>query len=302
MEKKMETMTRKAFLSRKPIGLILRVYATDEADIPKRIQMTREFIDRALNVAVDEHNPIKRIDVLVWADPNYKSDCGQTATALREAFKELDNKVFVSEVKYGDIFCGLLNYGIALQLEHGIPYSIIASTEAYSYFTPETITAIIDAACFGARTVGVAINELTQSILEGRICNTFAMWHNISLLTVGGFDLRAAKPSDDKSAFYMRGWSENKGDVYYHLAGVEEMIPLARMVETFGPCIAPIRPLGEGVQQYVVPDPVKEPELYLRHISKMGTKTERQTALIVPEGCDLSFLQGGIIEGYRQTK
>jgi len=298
---KMKTMSREAFLNRKKIGLILRVYATDEADIPKRIKMTTEFINRALGVVVDNHNPIRRIDVLVWADPHYKSDCCQTASALNKAFKTLnDKRVVVSEVKHGDLFCGLLNYGIALQSRDGVDYSIIASTEAYSYFTPETITAMIDAACNNARAIGVAINELTQSILEGRICNTFAMWHNLSLLTVGGFDLRAAKPSDERSAHYMRGWHKDKGDVFYHLAGVEEVIPLARLIDTLGPCIVPILPQGEGVQEYIVPDPVAERELWERHISKMGTKIERQTALLTSIGFDLSFLKGGIMEEYRQ--
>jgi len=296
----MKTMSREAFLNGEKIGLILRVYATNEADIPKRIEMTQKFIDRALGVMVDGYSPIKRIDVLVWADPHYKSDCGQTASALNQAFKSLyDERVIVSERKHGDLFCGILNQGIRIQFDNRVNYSIIASTEAYSYFTPETITAMIDAACSGARAIGVAINELTQSILAGRICNTFGMWLNPSLIDVCLFDLRAAKPKDERLAHYMHGWNKDEGDVYYHLAGVEEVIPLARLVDTFGSCIAPILPSGEGVQKYIVPDPVKQAELYLRHVSKMGTKAERQAALLASVGCDLSSLKGGVMPEYR---
>jgi len=75
------------------------------------------------------------------------------------------------------------------------------------------------------RASGVAINELTPSVLEGRLANTFCLWDNLALLSVGGFDLRAAKPQRIERAHYMRGWSKDKGEVFYHLAGVEEVIP-----------------------------------------------------------------------------
>ena len=100
----------------------------------------------------------------------------------------------------------------------------------------------------------------------------------------------------------MRGWDERQGDVYYQLAGVEEIIPLARLVETFGPCIAPIVPRGAGVQRYKVPDPVRDPELWRRHVAKMGTKYERQVALLSQIGKDLSFLKGGVMPTYRRIE
>jgi len=67
----------------------------------------------------------------------------------------------------------------------------------------------------------------------------------------------------------MRGWSKDKGEVFYHLAGVEEVIPLVRLVETYGPCIVPVMPEGEGTQ---IPrtDPVSQPDLWLRHVSQNG--------------------------------
>jgi hypothetical protein len=127
------------------------------------------------------------------------------------------------------------------------------------------------------------------------------MWHNMSLLSVGGFDFRAKKPLDDRTAIYKKGWSQEKKDVvYYHLAGVEEVIPLARMADSFGPCIAPITPQGKGFQEYIVPDPATQPELWERHVAKMGTKLERQSAHLAAVGYDISFLRGGVMPAFRQ--
>jgi len=296
-------MERKEFLSRKKVGMILRVYATKAEDVPNRAAMIEKAVVAARKATVDDKSLVSRIDVLVWIDQNYKdADCGQTAEALRQKFSGEKN-LFVSEVAHGDVFCGILNYGVVHQLRHGCDYSLIVSAEAFSYMTPETMEVMVDAACSGARAIGVAINELTQSILEGRIANTFAMWHNESLMTIGGFDLRAAKPISEFTTHYMRGWSEEKGDnVYYHLAGVEEVIPLARLAETFGPCIAPILPSGEGVQRYQAPDPAKQPDLWFRHISKMGTKLERQSAHLAAIGCDVSYIRGGVMSEYRHQQ
>lgn len=290
-------------MARKKVGLILRVYAKEENQIMARVEMIGKAISAARKATVDNKELIQRIDVLVWNDQNYPdADCGRTADALSDHFGHEKN-LFVTDFSYGDIFCGILNYGVAHQLRHGVNYSIIVSAEAFSYMTPETMTAMVNAARKGALAIGVAINELTPSILDGRIANTFAMWHNESLMTVGGFDLRAAKPVDDRSAFYMKGWSsEKQEDVFYHLAGVEEVIPLARMVQIFGPCIAPILPQGEGIQRYQAPDPAAEPELWKRHIAKMGTKFQRQCALLAQIGVEPSFLEGGVMPEYRNQQ
>lgn len=296
----MKKMSRKEFLAEKGVGLILRVFATKEDDIPNRIKMIKDAIAAARRMIVDNVQVVRRIDVLVWTDKSYKdSDCGKTAPALREELKE-EKSVHVCEVDDADIFCGILNKGVFYQSRKGIDYSIIVSAEAFSYMTPETMSDMVDAACKGARAIPVAITELTQSILEGRGANTFMMWHNESLMTYGGFDPRAAKPADDRTAHYLKGWSEEKGDVYYHLAGVEEVIPLARIVDKHKTCIAPIIPRGEGVKHYVVPDPATQSELWARHISKMGTKIERQSAHLAAIGFDISHLKGGVMPEYRR--
>lgn len=274
------------FHSRKRVGLLLRVFASKEEQISDRVAMVEEAI-KAVEVGPSW---ISRVDVLVWSDQRYAgSDCGKTAAVLREKFSP--RAVQVHEVHCGDLFCGILNYGVAVQSRAGIDYSMVLSAEAFSYLTPPVLEKIVEAACDEKLAIGVAISELQQSVREGRLANTFCMWHNISLQSVGGFDLRAAKPVDDRLAHYMHGWSAEKGDVFYQLAGVEEVIPCARLVETFGSCLAAVIPPGG---HYEVPDPVKTPDLYLRHISKMGTKTERQSAFLAMVGYDLSFLKGGV--------
>jgi len=303
-------MDRKKFLSEKPVGLILRVFAHEEDQIPARLEMVERAVQASQNAMVDGVPLIRRIDVLVWSDQRYtEADCGQTASALREACNKYRSKcpsVQVSEVRHADLYCSLLNYGVVHQLRRKMDYSIVASAEAFSYMTTETLGAMVDAACQGALAIGVAINELTDSILEGRIANTLAMWHNESLMSIGGFDLAAAKPpSDAKEYHFLVGYSpempgsENPGNVQYHITGVEEVIPLARMVENFGPCIAPIVPRGAGVQRYITPDPKTEPKLWQRHWAKMGTKLLRQEYLLGLIKKHVSYLEGGVMEAYR---
>lgn len=279
---------------RDPVGLILRTYASNPADVEKRVSMLESVLANPVVATT-----FKRVDILVHADLRFSAkdrDCGELADALkRNPSIGAREGVHVEEVKHGDLFCGLLNHGIAQQARMGCEYSVILSPDAGSYLTEETMTAMLAAASNGALAVGVAINELAPSIREGRLANTLCLWHNQSLQTVGGFDTKAAKPVDDRLAHYMRGSSQGK-EVFYQLAGVEEVIPLARMVELFGPCLAVVEPHG-GPAAYEVPDPVTQPDLYKRHISKLGTKFERQMALLVSVGFDFSWLMAGVMKG-----
>lgn len=282
------------------IGLILRVFSPKVEQVANNVALVRGMVEKAIEVSVFD-----RIDILIPADSRFDdSDCGKTAPALRKEFSGASDLIFISEVTRGDIFCGLLNYGVAFQSRHGIDYSMIMSFGVQSYATPETFSAMLKAVEDGALVVGVAVDELSESIIDGRIANTFAMWHNISLLSVGGFDLRAAKPrKDDRLAKYLRGWSREQedkignGEVFYHFAGVEEIIPLIRMTDTFGKCIASIVPQG-AVKEWIAPNPVEDPEGYARHIKKLGTKFERQAAFAALEGSDLSFIKGGVMDAY----
>ncbi len=294
-------------LNSKKIGALLRCFAKKPEFVEGAVAQTLSLAEKFATIKVGGQSVVSRIEVLIPRDESYTDvDCGETALAMRTAIDSLawaKGRVFVSEVKHGDLFCGILNYGMARLLRAGCDYGIIASKEAGSYFNQETAEALVKAAEDGARAIGLAISELTDSIMEGRIANTMGMWHITSLMQVGGFDLRSAKP---KKASVFRGkalvgWDDAREESLwsYDLASVEEIIPLVRLVDTFGPCIAPLFPQGEGVQHYVVPDPVIDRAGYERHINKMGTKRERQTYFANSEGADLSFLKGGVMAAYR---
>lgn len=198
----------------------------------------------------------------------------------------------------------LLNYGIANQLEDRIPYSITLSHPASSYATQENVDGLLAAMERRARVAGVAIHELRELIERGGIANTFAIWHNKSLMTIGGFDLRAAKPPLHRAHLHEKvtGLSNIKavrhgnGKVEFHLAGVEEIIPLVRLTRFFGKCIGVVNPQGEGMEWKEF-DEKTDPRAYHRHLAKMATKEERQRRMAKTEGVDVEFLEKGLLGG-----
>ncbi|MEK7599139.1 MAG: hypothetical protein AAB474_01650 [Patescibacteria group bacterium] len=286
-------------LDQKRLGLILRVFSPKAELVEKSVQQIVETIDLAGKLIIGGRQVFSRIDILVSADNRYgDTDCGLTREALLKKIDQLinKNKIYVTEISHGDIYCGMLNRGVADQMLYGLEFSMILSSGVKDYLTFENMTAMLEALERGARVTGLAITELAPSILEGRIANTCAIWDNISLMTVNGFDLRAAKPlKDDRLANYVRGWSLEKGEVFYHAAGVEEILPLIRLIKHFGgPCIAPILPVT-GARWEVSDDP----DVQKREINKLGTKFERQMRWAVMEDVDLSFIKGGVMPEYR---
>ncbi len=293
----MKKLTVSQFVNERKVGLIVRGFAKNAEDVPSRVQMMDELIKKAQSTIVHGREFISRVDVMVWANrtdfPN-EADCGLLAAALRAHFVN-NRKVFIHELGTGDLFCSILNYGIARQLRVGCDYSVIASAEANAYWASDVPEQMVEAACKGALAVGVAINELTPSVREGRIANTMAMWHNESIVTVGGFDLRAQKPKNDKLAHYMHGVDTDGNIRFYHLGGVEEMIPLARLVDTFGKCIGIVESSDSSLQ-YKLPDPATHPVEYASQMAKFGTKTERQMAHVMSIGTDFSHIRHGVMD------
>lgn len=292
-------------LHQKRLGLVLRVFSPKPELVEQSVRQIVDTIDRAMELVIDGRRVFSRVDVLVSADGRYgDTDCGETARALWNFYDEGDagesrahfrRDIHIAEVNNGDIFCGMLNYGIAKQMRDRIDYTTILSIGVKDYLTEENMRAMLVALEDGALVTGLALTELAPSILEGRIANTCAIWHNESLVTVGGFDLRAAKPlKDDRLAQYVRGWSHERGEVFYASSGVEEIIPLVRLVKTFGPCIAPVAPVTGA--RWVVSD---DPDVQKRERAKLGTKYERQMIWCVQEGVDFSFIRGGVIPEYR---
>ncbi len=271
------------FASAKKRGLLLVTFAQREGDVAQRVQMAEETVEIAEALRLGDHPFFSRIDIVVPTNPRYVDrDCGKTRDALVKRLKA-HQKVVIQEVP-GDAFSASKNIGVGIQLRHGVDYTMTLSPEARGYLNQDTIDAITDAVCHGALAIGVAIGELEQSILEGRLAGTLAMWHTQALCSVGGFDMAAAgKTVEDR-------------DVLYALAGVEEMAPLAYLVDLYGPCIAPLLPCGEGVKRYQLPT---DHALLERHRQKMGTKFERQFAHLGRIRRDPSWLKGGVMPQYR---
>lgn len=282
-------------LDRKRVGLILRTFSPKPELVPETVARVMKTVQIARDLEVSSRRVFARIDILVSADERYgDSDCGHTAQELRDRVSTQD-RVFISEVKNGDIFCGILNYGVAHQLRERIDYSMILSSGVNEYLTEENVAPMLGALECGARVTGLAFEELAPSVLAGRIANTFAIWDTVALMTVGGFDLRAAKaPKDDRLARYVRGWSIEKGEVFYGASGVEEVIPIIRLIKTFGPCLAPITPRTQGAWTVS-----QDPEVQARHRKKLGTKFERQMMWALSEGVDFSFIEGGVMLSYQ---
>lgn len=282
--------------NRERVGLVLRVYARKEEQIPESAKEIETIITKAKTMHYKGKPIFGRIDVMVWNDNRYvDSDCGKTYEYLESRWRNT-SRVFVNNFTRGDLYCEILNKAIGIQVRNRIDYSMILSYQALSYFNEETVVEMLKAAEDGALAIGVGINELSYSIMkEGRIANTFAMWHNLSLIQEGIFDVRAAKNIDPNLSITIEGANGAK----YLLHGVEEIIPLARLVSRFGECVAPIRPQGEGFKEYKVPDPENNPEGFERHMGKMGTKKERQDGFLILAGYALNIIKSGIMKKYR---
>jgi hypothetical protein len=293
-----------SLLHSKNVGALVRCFARESNLVDNAVKLALASVERMLSVSVGGRSFVSRVEILVPMDDSYaEKDCGETAPKLREAIAERKWKnVFVSEVRHGDIFVGILNYGTAKLLRAGCDYGVVLSKEAEAYFTAEAAEDLVAAAEAGALAMGLAITELTESIMQGRIANTFAMWNLMALIQVGGFDLRSAKPKKE-AAIKSRAeaWDEAKNFYVYDNAGVEEIVPLIRLIRTFGPCVAPILPRGEGVRVWQAPDPKTDPEGYIRHVNKLGTKFVRQSYFAQAEQTDpeLSFMKGGVMATYR---
>lgn len=292
-------------LQTKKVGALLRCFAPELQRVDNTVALTVASVERMLSVTVDSQRFVSRVEILVPMDKSYvECDCGETAARLRAIIAERGWKgVYVNEVRFGDIFVGILNYGLAKLLRAGCDYGVILSKEAEAYFTAEAAEDLVQAATAGARVMGLAITELTESIMGGRIANTFAMWDLMALAQVGFFNATSAKPKKD-SAIVQRAqaWDSAKKFWHYDLAGVEEIVPLIRLVRTFGSCIAPILPRGDGVKIWKAPDPQNDPDGYTRHVNKLGTKFVRQSHFADQENTDLSFIKGGVMASHQHPE
>ena len=277
--------------NRHSVGIIFRVFAQKESQLPERLLMSQNAIEKALQMTPEFLFTFKKITVLVPVDERYPShDFGGTAAALKKLYGK-EKRVEILEVM-GDIFCAALNVGIASQSAQKIHYSLVVSPDAHEYLTPENVRAVLNKAKTGARVVGLAINELKESIQTGCIANTFALWHNESLQSVGMFNIPlSGEPRSDKDAVFLTGYDENKTQQFYKINGVEEIIPCLLMGSLFGSCIGVVDE-EMFTHHYKV---VHDKELQQRHRAKMATKLVRQRHQAFAIGYDLSCLKNYLV-------
>lgn len=287
------------------IGAVLRSFTPTERDqkiFEKNIYQTLQCVRKLQSMRVKGKEFISHIEILIPTDDSFaQKDCGLTAERLRIDIdtEELAN-VAITEVAEGDLYVSVLNYGIARLLHEQCDYGLIISKEAYRYLTQESVEDLVQAISNGARCAGIALHELSESIMRGRIINTFAVWHLMSLVSVGCFDQRNAEQRKYAPRIHLlEAWDEITGFWNYNLAGVEEIIPLVRLVRRFGSCLAPIIPQGAPIEFLSTPNQAHDPLGYARHMQKLKTRFVRQNHCAALEHADLSVLEGGILPAYR---
>ncbi len=265
------------------IGIIARTFAMNKKDVQTRIKYVLKLLEKIAK--------IKGVDfitkIYVWADENYKSDCGETFNALQKVFKEknLENVAELINFTDGELFVDLPNKAIKDLDKENIDWVFLISPDAHEYLTQNNVDAMLKAIEDGALVTGPAMRE-RKDILEGCIVNTIGIWNIKSLLEVGGFNKNAALAKNSEKP------NPN--------AGVEEVITLAKLVEKFGQCIAPILP-KDKLQHYEEPDKDKQPEVWKRNKDKFDTIISRQKAHL--KSADYSFddIKKGVMTNYRHS-
>lgn len=289
-------------LERNRVGALLRVFALTPEEVDRQTASVLASAEKLLAIRIGGRTVFSRIDILVSGDQDYvDSDCGLSGEQLRNNVlsKFPDAPVHVLEIKKGDIYCVLLNYGIANQLEDRIAYSMVISHSAIAYITPENIFELLGMMYNKARVAGLAINELKDLILRGRVSNVFSIWHNKSLISVGGFDFRAAQkhkgaPIESVAEYgHVAELQPDREKPSYPVVGSEEIIPLIRLVNLFGPCIGIVCPPSD--LSWNEADIDDSPVANARRVAKNATKQQRQEKMAKSIGESLRIIEDGIL-------
>jgi hypothetical protein len=292
------------------IGVLLRAYSPRYEDAEVNVQAIKETVMCLFSIPFRKggRRPFcARVDILVWADERYRdkdgnrlSDCGLTASMLRAVFMT-ELRVAVHEIKHGDLYCTILNYGAAKQYSYAMDYSLILSTEARSYINCETIWAMMDAMRAGALVSSLAINEMRDFVLGGCASNTFAMYQLEALIEVGLFDIRDAKPlsENDPHAGFIEVKEEDGRIVRMSDAGMDGVLPTLAMTWLYGRSVfAPILPQGSATTgKYELSS--SNPQRRQWNDEKWRTKWERVRNQLGRSGHSLEDLKEAVMPAYR---
>ncbi len=276
-------------------GAILRVYDKDVDNAGMRANYVAGVTEKLLQKNVEIIRPIEKVTIAVWTNDLYVNELGEGAAAskviakkLRERFNSME-AVEIIEIPDGEIFCDALNISMESQHKRGITHSLIISPEVIEQtFDTDVYDEMVRAVNDGAYVTGPTIFgdlrrdrllprkehyvrplTLDESVIHGRIANTFALWDNEKLISVGGFPHESRKRAPHEEQRNVR-----IGSIEYQLSGVEEIIALIRLAERYGPGIVPIMTDHWHLETdvyHTMSDEQRE-----QHIKKMATKFVRQ--------------------------
>lgn len=284
------------------IGLNLRVYAPKPELVEKVVADTMAVVERASTMELFGRPVIEYVNLLVQSDKRFVDcDCGKTVAALEHEIGGRANHVnglIVGLVEFtsGDLYVGANNEGVQYCEGAGMTHAMFLSAGLLDYFVPANMALVIEALECGALATGVAMEPFVDSVMAGRLLDTFDVWQIQSLKSVGGFDLLAAQPRKSEIKGISQLYYKEGNDWVYTYAGVEEMVPLIRLVRKYGTCIAPIMPAVKG--EWKISD---DPEVRERERKKILSKEGRQKRVSDVEGVSLNFLaKYGVMKAYRK--
>ncbi|USN54971.1 MAG: hypothetical protein H6765_11100 [Candidatus Peribacteria bacterium] len=265
------------------------MYSPSLEGVAKRVEITKATIEIALGIKILGKPFFSSVQVMVWTDKRFNSDCGETLPLLKSLYRS-EKRVRIAEHAHGDDFSSILNRAVSLQLGQGITHSFIWSSEAESYLNELNLEKMTIAFARKAKVTGLAIKELYDTVMDGQIANTAAAWENVELLAVGGFPMIAARKPNSEYTSKIKSF-DNQGVLHYDFHGVEEILPLIHFVETFDQeVIAPI-PTDSGIYSL---EGLTE-ERVRQHYAKMMSKQDRKIMHAATVGCSLSYLKRGIM-------
>ncbi len=244
------------------ISGIIRVYEKDPIRAIERAQFVADAATHLLDKTASAIEPLKSITIAVWNDRRFVTELGEDCAASTVILSELqssigkDSRIKIMPIVNGDIFCEALNQPLHAQENDGQTHSLIISPEVVhkTFSLPiyeETVRAMYDGAYVSGPTIFGDLDKekllipdhgiyhsphtLDESVLHGRIANTFALWDIHKLRSVGGFPKISRKRAPEEE----RAFVEHDGK-RYELSGVEEIIAIMHLIKRYGRGIVPI--------------------------------------------------------------
>lgn len=198
-------------------ALIFRFCAREPGQVKGVVSHAVSMIRHALAVKINGRPAFRSVMVVVAKD----YDCGRTANVLRRSIQEGNLRATVLEAT-GHHSSTVLNIAFGRLEREEIDVAYMVAPRAIKYLEESTMVRFMQQFRYGAKVVGLSVDEATDIVDQGLIQNTFAAWHVTSLLEVGGF-------AEDE--------------------GAEEIAPIVRLTFAYPACIAVVKPLNDGEQR-----------------------------------------------------